>query len=546
MVNSKHNPYWPSALPAHLTVPETSVPYNLEVSAARYAAKPALVFYGSSISYARLHTEVNRLAAWLQQQGVRKGDRVILNLQNSPQFVIAYYAILRADALVVPVNPMERSQEFSHILHDSGAELIIVGQDNWPVVAEAAMHSAHRVLLVTYADYLDEASSARAPDFIRERRRELRDPRITYWADALAAHHRPTAAAAAAADPCLIAYTSGTTGTPKGALHTHRSVMSTLVGAAVWSPIRQDDVVLAVLPFFHVTGMQWSMNAPIYAGATTIILPRWNATEAARLIAQHRVSCWNVISTMLVDFLNTEAVSGYDLSSLRKLGGGGAAMPAALAKKLEDLGFIYAEGYGLTETMAQTHCNPREHAKRQCLGLPTFDVESLVIDPDTLRQLPQGEVGEIVSRGPQLFQGYWNNPEATAAAFIEIDGERYFRTGDLGRVDEDGYFFMVDRLKRMINASGYKVWPAEVEAIMFAHPAIKEVCVVAAKDAYRGETVKAVIVLRPECRAGTGEEAIIAWAREHMAAYKVPRLICFVDALPRSGTGKVLWRTLQG
>ena len=220
-------------------------------------------------------------------------------------------------------------------------------------------------------------------------------------------------------------------------------------------------------------------------------------------------------------------------------------MPAALAKRLEEMGLIYAEGYGLTETMAQTHCNPRAHAKRQCLGIPVCDVESLVVDPETLRELPLGEVGEIVSRGPQVFEGYWNNPEATAAAFVEIGGERYFRTGDLGRIDEDGYFFIVDRLKRMINASGFKVWPSEVEAILYGHPAIKEVCVVAAKDPYRGETVRAVVVLRPEFRVSTGEEAIIAWARENMAAYKVPRLISFVDALPRSGTGKILWRTLQ-
>ncbi len=546
MVNSTHNRYWPSTLPCHLTIPETGVSYNLEVSAARFGAKAALVFYGHALSYAQLHSEVNRLAGWLQQQGVGKGDRVLLNLQNSPQFVIAYYAILRADAIVVPVNPMDRRQELHHILKDSGARLIIVAQDNWEVVAGIADDASLPVLLATYSDYLDGASRERAPDFIRAPRASLRDARVTYWADALALELQPTDWLATPADPSVIVYTSGTTGTPKGALHSHRSLMSTLVGAAAWSPIGPDDVVLAVLPLFHVTGMQWSMNAPIYAGATTILLPRWNAMEAGELIAAHRVTCWNVISTMLVDFLNSEAVSRYDLSSLRKLGGGGAAMPAALAKKLEELGFIYAEGYGLTETMAQTHCNPREHAKRQCLGLPTFDVESLVIDPETLQELPQGEVGEIVSRGPQIFQGYWNNPEATAAAFVQIGAERYFRTGDLGRIDEDGYFFMVDRLKRMINAAGFKVWPAEVETIMYAHPAIKEVCVVAGKDSYRGETVKAVIVLRPEARACTGAEAIIEWAREHMAAYKVPRLISFVDALPRSGTGKVLWRTLQG
>ncbi len=545
MVDSKNNPYWPTSLPFHLTIPATSVSYNLEVSAARYAAKPALLFYGSSITYAQLHSQVSHLAGWLQQCGVRKGDRVLLNLQNSPQFVIAFYAILRADAVVVPVNPMNRSQELAHILHDSGARLVISGQDTWEVVNGLPAHSVRHVLLVTYSDYLDRDSSTRASEFVREPRREIADTRVTYWKDALVTELQPTASSAGPSDHSVIVYTSGTTGTPKGALHNHRSLMATLVGAAVWSPIQQDDVVLAVLPLFHVTGMQWCMNAPLYSGATIVLQSRWNAAEAAGLIAEHRVTCWNAISTMLVDFLNSEEARSYDLSSLRKLGGGGAAMPAALAKKLEDMGLIYAEGYGLTETMAQTHANPRAHAKRQCLGIPLSDVESLVIDPDLLRELPQGEVGEIVTRGPQIFEGYWNNPEATAAAFVEIGGKRYFRTGDLGRVDEDGYFFIVDRLKRMINASGFKVWPAEVEAIMYGHPAIKEVCVVAAKDVHRGETVKAVVVLRPEFRGSTDGEAIIAWARENMAAYKVPRLIFFVDALPRSGTGKILWRVLQ-
>jgi fatty-acyl-CoA synthase len=545
VATSKHNQYWPAHLPFHLTLPETSVSYNLEVSATRFGAKPCLLFYGTSITYSQLRSEVNRLAGWLQQQGVRKGDRVLLNLQNSPQFVIAYYAILRVDAVVVPVNPMNRTHEFQHILVDSGADLVITGQDVWEVVDGVPKDAVRRVLVVTYSDYLDRGSSERAPHFIGESRREIDDARVTYWSDALAVNARPGPSVAGPGDPALIVYTSGTTGAPKGALHNHRSLMSTIIGAAVWSPIPPDDVVLGVLPLFHVTGMQWCMNAPLYAGATIVLLPRWNAMEAGRLIAEHRVTGWNAITTMVVDFLNSEAASSYDLSSLRKLGGGGAAMPAAIAKRLEEMGLIYTEGYGLTETMAQTHCNPREHAKRQCLGIPHFDVESLVIDPETLRELPQGEVGEIVSRGPQIFQGYWNNPQATAAAFVEIGGQRYFRTGDLGRIDEDGYFFMVDRLKRMINASGFKVWPAEVETIMYGHPAIKEVCVVAAKDAYRGETVKAVVVLRPEFRDSTSEEGIIAWAREQMAAYKVPHLVSFVDALPRSGTGKILWRTLQ-
>jgi fatty-acyl-CoA synthase len=203
------------------------------------------------------------------------------------------------------------------------------------------------------------------------------------------------------------------------------------------------------------------------------------------------------------------------------------------------------EAYGMTETISQTHMNPPNRLRKQCLGIPTFDTESHVIDPDTLAILGPGEVGEIVSAGPQLMQGYWNNPEATQQVFVEIDGRRFLRTGDLGRRDDEGFFYIADRLKRMINASGYKVWPAEVEATLFRHPAVKEACIVAAPDERRGETVKAYIVLRDDRVGSVTPEEIIAWSREHLAAYKVPRSVHFIDALPRSGTGKVQWRALQ-
>jgi fatty-acyl-CoA synthase len=209
------------------------------------------------------------------------------------------------------------------------------------------------------------------------------------------------------------------------------------------------------------------------------------------------------------------------------------------------MGVPFVEGYGLSETIAPTHFNPPDRPKKQCLGIPIYDVDSRVVDPQTLRELPEGEAGEILTHGPQLFLGYWNNPQATAAAFAEIDGKRFLRTGDLGRTDEDGYFFMVDRLKRMINAAGFKVWPAEVESLMYRHPAVQEACVIAARDARRGETVKAVVVLKKDWGGRIADAELIDWCRQNMAAYKIPRLIEFADALPKSGAGKILWRELQ-
>lgn len=273
---------------------------------------------------------------------------------------------------------------------------------------------------------------------------------------------------------------------------------------------------------------------------------RWDRDTAAELIQRYKVSAWTNISTMAIDFLANPNIGNYDLSSLKRIGGGGAAMPAAVAQKLLDLtGLEYVEGYGLSETIAPTHINPPQRPKQQCLGIPIFGTDSRIVNPDTLEELGPNEVGEIVSHGGQVFLGYWKNPEATAQAFVEIDDKRFFRTGDLARYDEDGYFFMVDRLKRMINAAGYKVWPAEVESLMYHHPDIQEACVIGAIDALRGETVKACVVLKAASRGKVTEQQIIDWCKQNMAAYKYPRIVQFMESLPKSGTGKVQWRALQ-
>jgi fatty-acyl-CoA synthase len=252
------------------------------------------------------------------------------------------------------------------------------------------------------------------------------------------------------------------------------------------------------------------------------------------------------VPAMVVDLIGNPDITRYDLSSLRVIGGGGAAMPEAVARKLKELcGLTYIEGYGLTETLAPSHINPDDRPKEQCLGIPVFDVDSRIIDPETLRELPQGETGEIVIHGPQVLQGYWKQPAENESCFLTLDGKRFFRTGDLGRIDAEGYFFFVDRLKRMINAAGFKVWPAEVESLLYAHPAIQEAVVIAKKDARAGERVKAIVVPKAAARGTLTAEQIMEWARERMAAYKVPREIEFVEALPRSATGKINWRLLQ-
>ncbi|HEY6876772.1 MAG TPA: long-chain fatty acid--CoA ligase [Polyangiales bacterium] len=539
-MGDRHFSSWPPRVPREVTLPETSLWYNLEVSAARYPHKACTIFYDSVLPYAELKRQAEHLAGYLQQVcGVQRGDRVALFMHNSPQYVVAYYAILRADAMVVPINPMHVASELAYLLEDSGARVLIGAQSLYAQVAPCALQ---HVILASYSDALSTETELAIPDFVRAPRRAIAG--TVAMCDAIDSALEPRPALAGPSDRCVMPYTSGTTGRPKGCVHTHRSMMHTTLTYAQWYRTFADETLLSVLPLFHVTGMQNSMNGPIYAGATMVIMPRWDRAVAAALIERYRVTSWSSISTMVVDLLSSPDVETYDLSSLRATGGGGAAMPEAIAQKLERLFHLtYVEGYGLTETAAPTHINPAHKPKKQCLGIPIFGVDSRVVDPETLRELPPGEVGEIITHGPQLFAGYWNRPDADAEAFVTLDGKRFLRTGDLGRTDEDGYFFLVDRIKRMINAAGFKVWPAEVEAQLYAHPAIQEVAVIAQRDARRGEAVKAVVVRKPG--GALTEEALIAWARTQMAAYKVPRSVEFVSELPKTASGKVLWRALQ-
>jgi len=550
-----HFASWPRRLPRTVTPPETSLWLNVEVAARRYPAKAATLFFGRAKSFAELHAEAEAIAGWLQAQGVRRGDRVALFMQNCPQYLVAYHAILRADAVVVPVNAMNKVEEFGHYIVDPGTKVVICGAELAAIVAGAnaalpPSQRAARVLATRYADELPDAFEDDLAPSPAMRDWLLADPPLppgtVRWVDALAERHVPGPTVSGPDDLALLPYTSGTTGLPKGCMHTHRTLMANVVGGAEWGSGSAESIVLGVVPMFHITGMLYGVISPMFGGATVVIMPRWDRELAGRLISRHKVSHWTCIPTMIIDLFASPNYRSFDLSSLRWLSGGGAAMPQAVAQRLiDEFGLHFCEGYGLTETAAPSHANPAERPKLQCLGIPFFGVDSRVVDPVTLRELPPGEVGEIVTRGPMVFRGYWKNPEATAAAFVEVDGRRYFRTGDLGHMDADGYFFITDRLKRMINASGFKVWPSEVELLLYKHPGVQEACVISAQDAYRGETVKAVVVLRAEARGKVQERDIVSWAHEHMAAYKAPRIVEFVDALPKSGAGKVMWRLLQ-
>ncbi len=553
-----HYAVWPKRVPHSLTLPETSLWHNLAVSALRYPRKAALRFFDAEVSYAQLLQKAELLAQYLRRLGIKKNDRVALGMQNCPQFVVASFAVWRLDAVVVPVNPMNRAQELQHYITDPDTTVAIVAADlasDWAAASNAlpvGKGLAH--LVVThYADGFGGQAQADMPpawvDWLTSTHAapQMAGAQVHTWVQALSAIDAPALPPVSAVpeDLSLLPYTSGTTGLPKGCMHTHGSIMHNVLAGAAWGAGSADNVTLCAVPMFHITGMVTVMQTAIYLGATLVMMPRWDRQLAGRLISRHRVTHWTNIPTMVIDLLADPEFARYDLSSLVYIGGGGAAMPQAVAQRLlDEFGLRYIEGYGLTETAAPSHSNPPDAPKQQCLGIAYIGCDARVISPDTLKELPTGESGEIIMRGPMVFRGYWKRPEATEAAFVEVDGKRFFRSGDIGRVDEQGYFFITDRLKRMINASGFKVWPAEVEALMFKHPAIAEACIIAAQDPYRGETVKAVVVLRRGHESVT-ESDIITWCREHMAVYKAPTRVQFVASLPKSGSGKVMWRALQ-
>ena len=528
-------PYWPDQMTRTLTLPQISLAQNLQISALKYPDKTALYFYGQETNYADLYAQSRRLAGHLKAQGVQEGDRVLVWMQNAPQWAVAAHAAWVLGAVVVPLSPMLQARELGFFLQDAGIRVGVVGAELYERAQQAGLghavvaNLAHGVSDPTFPSGLD------VPVTLREGDATFEDALTAEAAELVNAH--PEAL-------CVMPYTSGTTGLPKGCMHSHRSVQANVVGAIVWANTNVEDVLLAALPFFHVTGFINSLMSALAGGGKVVIMARWDRELAQQLIKSQGVTVWTNTATMVIDLMANPSFDPANLKSIRTMTGGGASLPAAVGQRLLDAtGITFTEGYGLSETMAQSHSNPVNRPKFQCLGIPLFNVDARIVDLDSGELLPAGEIGEIVIHGPQVMQGYWQRPEEDAKAFSQIDGKRFFHSGDLGYQDEEGYFFFTDRLKRMVNVSGMKVWPAEVENVLHGHPAIQEVCVISLPDERSGERARALVVVRAG-QSATPQE-IETWARTQMAAYKVPRDYQFVESLPRGPTGKVAWRPLQ-
>src|SRR5437868_2354853 len=463
----------------------------------------------------------------------------------SPQFAIAYYGTLRAGGVAVCLNPMHKAIELQHEFTDSGARALVTTVEAYAVVEPIRSGTnLETVVLTEYRDFLPETPALPPPATFMEKSSAERPPRTEALLDVLrTASELKVQVSRSLSDIALLQYTSGTTGTAKAAEITHGNLVSNCELQHVYIGSGDDDVGLGVLPWFHITGMECQMNMMAYMGATLVAIGRFDLVTVLRAIETYRCTRTTFITTVNVAIVNFPKTKEFDLSSLRQCFSGGAPVPPAIARRWEEItGHKLIEGYGLSETTAPTHINPPQRPKYGTVGLPLPLTQVRIVDLDDPRkELEIGKSGEIAVRGPQVTKGYWRDPEKTQRAFC--DG--WFLTGDIGRVDEDGYFTIEERKKDMLKVSGFSVFPAEVEAIMYRHQAVAEVGVVGVADPYRGEDPFAFVVLKPDAKGKVDEEQLAEWCRASMAVYKAPRQIRFVDALPKTATGKVLKRVLR-
>jgi acyl-CoA synthetase (AMP-forming)/AMP-acid ligase II len=538
--------HWPAAVDEQsIRLPQEPLPAILARQAQRVPERVAIHFYGRAVTFAELDSAAGRFAGFLQAHGLLPGDRVAIFLENSPQFAIAYYGTLRAGGVAVCLNPMHKAVELQHEFADSQARALVTSSESYAVVEPIRTQTSLEIVVLTdYRDFLPDTPSLPPPPSFLESKSGPRPRATEALLDVLrTAPELTVQVPRALSDTALLQYTSGTTGTAKAAEITHGNLVSNCEMQHVYIGSRDDDVALGVLPWFHITGMECQMNMMAYVGASVVAIGRFDLVTVLRAIETYRCTLTTFIATVNVAVVNFPRTKEFDLSSLRYCFSGGAPVPAAIARRWEEItGHKLIEGYGLSETTAPTHINPPQRPKYGTVGIPLPLTDARIVDAnDPGRELDIGQSGEIAVRGPQVMKGYWRNPEATRSAFH--DG--WFLTGDIGRVDGDGYFTIEERKKDMLKVSGFSVFPAEVEAILYRHPAVAEVGVVGVSDPYRGEDPVAFVVLKPDAKGRVDEGQIVDWCRNNMSVYKAPRQVRFLDALPKTASGKVLKRVLR-
>jgi long-chain acyl-CoA synthetase len=539
---------WPKGFPHDIDVPNTTIPECLTATAKRFPNNPAYYFHGTTQTFKDVDTLSNQLAHALIELGIEKGDRLAFMLPNVPQSPLTVFAALKAGAIVTPVNPLFKQHELHHQL-DSGQVKVILALDIFRDVVEAGRTDtpAETVIYTRTGEYLPKATAVLGRLFHKIPRAKLpTGPGIHRLQDLL--EGQPTSAARVKAKPedvAALLYTGGTTGPPKGAMLSHRNFMFNAELGTRWFKVNPGkECFVGILPAFHAFGFSCVIVLSAYIGASVILIPKPDLKDILSSIAKYKATVLVAVPTLYINMLASPLLKEYDLSSLKHCFSGAASLPVEVLKNFQELTGIYiVEGYGMTETSPILTLIPEGVLRPGAVGIPTFNTDIKIVDQtNDAKELRIGEYGEILARGPQVFLGYWNAAEASK----ETLRGGWIHTGDVGRFDEEGYVYIGDRKKDLIKRSGYSVFPAEVEALLYRHPAVAECAVIGVRDDRVGEEVKAFIVVKPEFRGRITENQIRDWAKQEMAAYKYPRLVEFRDSLPKSAVGKILRRELRG
>ena len=531
--------------------PQQPLHEYLRTHARERGGSTACLWYGHAMSWSELDRASDAFAARLQALGVKKGEPVVLFLNNCPQYLVAHFGIQKIGAIVCPSGPLNKEHELAYQVDDLKARVIVAAAPLLPVVRKVQPQSAlEHVFVVHYADLLPADPALDLPlELVAERKSERTVPEgCEDFLAVMKAGAKPQAVAIGMDDVALMTYTSGTTGLPKGAMLSYGNALFKTRAAADCNGVGPDDVLLSIAPLYHIAGMLMGVNVPVLSGATSVLMHRFDPRAALQAIAAYKVSWWYSIAPMNVACMQVPDIASFDLGSLKMnpVTSFGITFTEPLARQWRSHApncTSFEAAYGLSETHTCDTYTPHHAPRWGTQGVPVPGVTIRIVNPDkdgdTQADMPAGDVGEIVLTSPGVFKGYWNKPEATAATLRN----GWVHTGDMGKLDADGYLTFIGRFKEMIKVSGYSVFPEEVETILIKHPAVAQAAVIAQPDAEKGEVVKAFIVRKPG--AALEADALIAWARDNMASYKAPRAVSFIDALPTTGAGKVLRRLLK-
>ncbi|MBS2969944.1 AMP-binding protein [Metabacillus sp. KIGAM252] len=540
---------YPAEIPPALSFEPKTLQTYLEETAGEFPEKKAISFLGKTLTYSVLLNEAKKLAGYLQGLGLKKGDRAAIMLPNCPQGVISYYGVLMAGGVVVSTNPLYTEREIEYQLNDSGAEYIITLDLLFPRVSKVkALTKLKHVIVTKIQDYLPFPKNLLYPIVQRKQTKvkvDVSHGGTTHLFSKIIKESQAVFSKVETdpvEDIALLQYTGGTTGFPKGVMLTHKNIAANTVMCSAWmyNCRRGEEKVLGLLPFFHVYGMTAVMHLSVTEGYNMILLPKFDAGDTLKTIHKEKPTLFPGAPTIYIALLNHPDLKKYDLSSVQSCISGSAPLPVEIQERFEkETGGKLVEGYGLSEASPVTHSNFLwGRRKKGSIGVPWPNTDAMILSQETGSQAEPGEKGELIVRGPQVMKGYWGKPEETEA--VLKDG--WLFTGDIGYMDEEGYFYVVDRKKDMIIAGGYNIYPREVEEILYEYDKIQEVVVAGVPDPYRGETVKAYVV--PKEGVKISEEELNVFARQHLAAYKVPRIYEFRSELPKTAVGKILRRAL--